>query len=65
MDDEGQVTFNRTEFSVDKLNAENFPELFVDEDLIPIWLSGVWDAQALTSKDLSSAVLMNRIESFP
>ena len=40
MDDQGQVNFNRTEFSVDKLTAENFPELFVEEDLIPIWLNG-------------------------
>ena len=55
----------RTQFSVDKLTEENFPELFENEDLIPFWLKGGWGAVPLTSKDLSTAVLMDRFESVP
>ena len=57
--------FNRTEYSVDKLTAENFPELFEDEEMIPIWLRGGWGALPLTSRDLGNSLLMGRFETVP
>ena len=36
--DDGQINFTRTDYSVDRLSEENFPELYEDEDLIPFWL---------------------------